>query len=124
VNSQTNALNSASQLVALMGAFESLSNQTDQYIKDYNQTNPDALWQHMATVTVGADGSPAGTNDGTPNNANPINLPAGVPILVSRNALINGITMLLKFQTFMAQAGGTLTLSGQANTTTTYLITG
>jgi len=124
VNTQTSALNAAQQLVALMGGFESLSNQVDQFMKDYNQTNPDGLWQHMATVTLGTDGAPAQTNDGTPNNANPINLPSGAPILVSRNNLINGILLLQKFQTFMTQAGGTLAMSAQANTATAYLITG
>lgn len=124
MNTQVAALNAAQQLIALMGAFESLSNQVDAFMKSYAQNNPDARWQAMATVSIGNDGSPAQTNDGTPNNANPINLPAGAPILVSRSALINAVTLLQKYQTFMSQAGGTMTLSAQANTATAYLVTG
>lgn len=121
---QSNALAQASNLVQLMVQFENLSNSVDAYMKGYNQIVPDTYWQHMATVAVGTDGNPAGSNDATPNTANPINLPVANPILVSRSALINGVTMLGKFQTFMSQAGGTLTMSAQANVQTAALITG
>lgn len=124
MNTQSAALTAAQNLVNLIQQFEQLSNSVDAYMKAYNQAVYDSQWQAMATVNVNADGSPAGTNDGTPNNAHPINLPTVSPLLVSRNNLINGVAMLQQFQTFMTQAGGTITMPAQSNVKSSYMITG
>ena len=126
MNTQTAALSAAQQLISLMAQFEQLSNNVDAFMKNYNQNTWDTFWSAMATVATNADGSP-GTADGTPNTAHPISLTppgASTPLYVSRSSLINGVTMIQKYQTFMSQAGGTLALSAQANVTTVYLVTG
>jgi hypothetical protein len=123
MNTQTSALNGANAVIALMQQFVSLNQAVTTFMADYNQNNWDTYWQQMATVAVNADGSP-GAADGTVNTAHPINLPAGAPILVSRSALINGVSMLQLFQTFMSQAAGTITMPAQANAKTAYLVTG
>ncbi len=126
MNTQTAALTAGQQLVSLLGAFESLSNQVDSYMKDYNQNVWDTFWSQMATVAVNPDGSP-GAADASPNTAHPISLTppgASAPLYVSRNALINGVSLIQLFQTFMSQAGGTLTMPAQANIKTAALATG
>ena len=123
MNTQEAALQAASAMVTLMATFEAISDQVDAYMKGYDQNVWDAYWSQMATVAMNPDGSP-GEPDAAPVETNPINLPAGAPLLVSRSELIGGVTMLGLFRTFMAQAGGTLALAEQANVKTAALITG
>jgi hypothetical protein len=123
MNTQEAALRAASALVTLMSTFEALSDQVDAYVKSYDQNVWDTYWLAMPTVAENPDGSP-GAADDSPVETNPINLPAGAPLLVSRNDLINGVSMLGLFRTFMSQAGGTMDLAEQANVKTAALITG
>jgi hypothetical protein len=123
MNTQQAALQAATALVTLMATFEALSDQVDAYVKGYDQNVWDTYWGAMPTVAVNPDGSP-GPADAEPVDTHPINLPAEAPLLVCRNDLINGVSMLGAFRTFMAQAGGTLALAEQANVKTAALITG
>lgn len=115
---QTNAIAAAQNLVALQSQLLQLYSRASTWLNDYNQNIYDNQWSAMPTVTVTAEGLPAATNDATVNLNNPINVPVGSPLLLSRSQLVNGVTLLQKLQTFMTQAGGTMPLSTQTNLTT------
>ena len=110
---QQNAVTSAINLAALANQAEQLNNAIVAWLTDYNQNIWDTYWAQMATVTVEADGSLAGSNDTTPNNAHPINVPAATPLLIARNNLITLKTAIGTLATVFTQAGGAVPMPTQ-----------
>lgn len=118
---QTNALNSATNLSVLMAKYIAFMNSVQAYLADYNQSTWDAVWSQLPTAEVNADGT-LGTADGTPNNARPITVPAGAPLLMSRNDLIGAKALLDVLNTLYTQAGGTVSVPAQAPAKTAALL--
>lgn len=94
---QQSAIEQANELIGLANSFRDLRSRVTAYMRRYTSTQPDAIWQELATAAYNADGS-IGSTDDEPNNANPITVEE---LHRSRNQLINGVTMLEQFQNFL-----------------------
>lgn len=112
---QANAIAAAQSLQQLVSRLIGLYDAAQAWSTDYNQNVWDTVWSAMPTVNINADGTPAASNDATPNTAHPINVPTGAPLLISRNDLINAVTLLQSFQTFMTFTTGTISAPSQTN---------
>jgi hypothetical protein len=112
---QANAIAAAQSLQQLVSRLIGLYDAAQAWSTDYNQNVWDTVWSAMPTVNILADGTPASSNDATPNTAHPINVPVGTPLLISRNDLINAVTLLQSFQNFMTFTTGTIAAPGQSN---------
>ena len=96
-----------------MAQYQHFVNACNSWSADEAKNNWAAYWNSMATVTVNADGSLAGTNDGTVNNAHPINVPAASPLLISANQLTNGLNLLITLASVATWTSGVITAPNQ-----------
>lgn len=109
---QALAIAAAQQVASLMLQLKVAHDAVNAFLTTYNDNSYDTTWQSLPTVTVNADGTVAQSNDATPNNAHPINVPASAPILVARNDLLTSVGCLQNFQSYMTGAA----ITTQANT--------
>lgn len=106
------AITAAQNLAALMLQLKNAHDAVNAFMTTYNDNTYDTYWAQFPTVTINPDGTMAGSNDGAPNTAHPINVPAGTPLLVARNDLITAIGCITNFQSFMTGVA----VATQANT--------
>lgn len=97
---QQTAVAAAQAVASLMLQMAQLHDSVNAFlVKNANNTY-DGQWATLPTAVFNADGT-VGTTDGTVNNAHPINVPTGAPLLVTRNDLLTAVGCLTNFQNFM-----------------------
>lgn len=119
---QANAVQAAQTLANLCSQLIQLDKAMRAWLQDNANNNYDSLWITMPTAVINADGSIAGSNDGSPNGAHPINVPANAPLLMKRNDLVNGVDLLAKFRGFTTWTTGTIATPIQAPLITAALL--
>lgn len=97
---QALAITAAQTVAALMAQLSATHDAVNAFLTANTNNTYDGQWIAFPTITVNADGT-LGTPDGTLNNAHPINVPAGNPLLVARNDLLTATGILVNFQNFM-----------------------
>ena len=104
---ETQAINMANDLLAVMQAHITARDMGDDWLKKYTAQNTSAVWNAMATTAVNADGS-LGTADGTVNNAHVIDTrlanQAGLQMPLSANNLVNMAALLQAEDAFYTNA--------------------
>lgn len=108
---QQTAVAAAQTVSSLMLQMAQLHDAVNAFLVKNANVTYDSVWSTLPTAVFNADGT-VGTQDGTVNTAHPINVPAGTPILVSRNDLLTALGILTNFQNFM----NGVAVTTQANT--------
>jgi hypothetical protein len=100
---QSQAINGANDLLAIMQQLQSVRAAADNWLKQYTASNYSAIWNALATAPANTDGS-LGTADGSPNIAHPIDtrIAALVNLLtpISATNLVNGAALLQALDAF------------------------
>lgn len=113
---QSQAINGANDLLAIMQQFQSARAAADNWLRQYNASNWSAVWNALATAPANADGS-LGTADGSPNTAHPIDTrvasQAGLQTPISAANLVNGAAIVTALDAFFT--GGVVATSTRDN---------
>lgn len=118
---QANAIKAAQSLASLMTSYVSFMNAVTAWRADNSVNTWDAIWVQMPTAATNADGT-IGVPDVIPVSTNRITVPAGSPLLMTRNQLITAKSLLDTLVTLYGQAGGTLAVPNQSPATTAALL--
>lgn len=97
---QTLAITAAQSVASLMLRLQQLHDDVNAFLVTNTNQSYDTTWQALPTVAFNTDGTTA-TQDGSANNAHPINVPSGSPLLIARNDLLTSVGCLTNFQSFM-----------------------
>lgn len=104
---QSQAINGANDLLAIMQQLQSARAAADNWLKQYNAGNWSAIWNALATAPANTDGS-LGVVDVTPNTAHPIDTrvasQAGLLTPISAANLVNGAAIIIALDAFFTGA--------------------
>lgn len=99
---QSKAIQSANLIILYMGQFQTLRQQINDIVAQYNSESYGTIWNALPTSVLNPDGT-LGTNDGSPNAAHPINNPSLTKV-VTANQLLAGITFFNDYIKFLTNA--------------------
>jgi hypothetical protein len=109
---QVNAVKSANQLASLMGQYIQFMKAANAWLADNDRNTWESTWANLPTAATNADGT-IGAADQAPTSGRLITVPAGSPLLMSRNQLVKAKDLLTTLQTLYTQAGGTVAAPAQ-----------
>lgn len=102
-NKQDRAVAAANQLIQIAAQMLAVRQAAQAYLAQDTSENYDAVFSAMPTAVFNADGT-VGTADGSPVLTHPISVPAGAPLLRSRNQLNSMKLLLSDFMNFLNNA--------------------